>query len=132
MPNRWLLGRWCFWKLINTRFSLFTPNIDYCTDRQSNDPKAKGQWSTKTLHRQLRSSNTNLTKNLWKRIPAPHVASIVLLLLQPGDKSWMRKGHDCDNKLNTSVVICDSFSVTVNQVMVATVKLSKWWLQFNH
>jgi hypothetical protein len=49
---------------------------------------------------------------------------------KPSDKSWMWKGPESVyNKWNIYVVICDRCSVTVNQVMVATVKLSKWWLQ---
>jgi len=36
-------------------------------------------------------------------------------------------------KWNISVVICDTdISIALNQVMVATVKLSKWWLQLNY
>jgi hypothetical protein len=41
-----------------------------------------------------------------------------------GDKSWMSKvirGH-----------FWCRYSVTVNQLMVATLKRSKWWLQLNH
>jgi hypothetical protein len=46
-----------------------------------------------------------------------------------GDKSWMMKELDCDyDKWNTSVVICDRYFVSVNQGMVTTEKLSKWWL----
>jgi len=30
------------------------------------------------------------------------------------------------------MVIFDTYSVMINQVMVATAKLSKWWLQLNH
>jgi hypothetical protein len=38
----------------------------------------------------------------------------------------MRIGPDYDyDKQNISVVICDRYFVTVNQVMVTTVKLSK-------
>jgi len=31
------------------------------------------------------------------------------------------------------MVICDTdITATVNQVMVATIKLSKWWFQLDH
>jgi len=40
----------------------------------------------------------------------------------------MRKGLENVYKWNISVVICDT---DVNQVMVAAVKLPKWWLQLN-
>ena len=45
----------------------------------------------------------------------------------------MRNGpdHDCD-KRNIYVVICDTNHIAVNQAMVVTVRLSKWWLQLNH
>ena len=48
---------------------------------------------------------------------------------KPGDKSWIKNGPDCDyDKRNISVVICKHrYYVTVNQVMVATVQLLKWW-----
>jgi hypothetical protein len=63
--------------------------------------------------------------------------SVIMWLMKlssykPGDKSWMRKGPESVyNKWNISVVICDRYFITVNPVMVATVKLSKWWLQLN-
>ena len=41
-----------------------------------------------------------------------------------GDKSWFLKGQHCHcNYHNVSVVVCDRYSYTVDQVMVATVKL---------
>ena len=53
---------------------------------------------------------------------------------KPSDKTWMRKEPDCYyDKRNISTLICDTnFPVTLNQVMVATVKLLKWWLHNNH
>ena len=61
-------------------------------------------------------------------VPAPLVAPVVLQLL-----SWTRKEWDSDyDKRNIFVVICDTYFVTYNQIMVATVRLiSKWW-QLNH
>jgi len=46
---------------------------------------------------------------------------------KPVDKSWMSKGLDCDcDKRNIFVVICDTDLVMVNQVMMGSVKPSKW------
>jgi hypothetical protein len=50
---------------------------------------------------------------------------------KPCDKSWLKEGPECDNnKQNISVVIYHT-DVAVNQVIMATVKLSTWWLQLS-
>ena len=85
------------------------------------------------------------------------MATVVLLMLKTGDKSWMRTGPDCYyhgnscvthvknpaislewgpdcyyHKQNIFVVISNRYSVMVNQAIMATVKLSKWWVQLSH
>jgi len=60
----------------------------------------------KTLHRKAKNDQQEPTKNRgWME-----VLSVVLLFChKSGDKSWMKKGPDCDyDKRNTSVVICET------------------------
>ena len=49
---------------------------------------------------------------------------------KPGDKPWMSKRPDCnyDKREHICGHLWHLYSVTVNQVIVATIKLSKWWL----
>ena len=52
-----------------------------------------------------------------------------------GNKSWMRKGPDYDYLRQTEHIrgpLWHRYSVTVNYVMMVTVKLWKWWLQLSH
>jgi len=47
-----------------------------------------------------------------------YVAPVVLLLLKPGDKSWIRKGLDCDDgKQNIPVVITDT-DILLDEIFV--------------
>ena len=100
-------------------------------ERQYNGPKK--QYTQRSTKHCTRSSNTKPTKNrgwthvLWK------VKQFLLHMSHPscyscykhGDKSWIRKEPECDyDNWNIFVVICDRYSVTVNQMMVVTVKLS--------
>jgi hypothetical protein len=68
-------------------------------------------------------SNANPTKTEGERRCSGRVNS-------SGNKSWRRKGPgSVYDKWNIFVVICDTYSIAVNQGMVAIVKYLKWWLQ---
>jgi hypothetical protein len=105
--------------------------------RQFNGQKKKDKRKTMmylTLNRKLRSSNTKPTKNHGWTLVVWKGKQFLLHMWHPlcyscyktSNKSWMRKGQDSDyDTQNISVAIWDTdILVTVNQVMVTTIKLS--------
>jgi hypothetical protein len=78
-----------------------------------------------------RQSNDQCKKIMPKRVvPDSLVAPVVLLILKSDNKPWKRiEGRDFDDyKRNMSMAICDTYFVTLNQVMIATVKHAMWSL----
>ena len=68
-----------------------------------------------------------------REVIAPLFTSVVLLLLQT---QWLvmndeRSGLWLQQTEHIPVSLWQRYSVTVSKVMMATVNLSKWWLQFN-
>jgi hypothetical protein len=112
----------------------------FFTSAKEKDQKDK-QRSAKCNTQNLRSSNTNPTKNWGELMCLRRVSSscstwytcrVTLLhtrwkvMNEERTRLWLRQIEHIRGYL------WDRYSLTENQVMVVTVKLSKWWLQFNH
>ena len=92
-------------------------------DLQNTTQKTK-YWTTRTPLKIV----SDLMSSGMVAVPAPLLPPILLLLLQFGDQSWtgLRQTEHIRRHLWLR------YSVKINQVIVATVKPSKWWLQLYH
>ena len=93
-------------------------------DRQYNGQKKNDKRTNNDLQNITQKTKNRITPAVNScappgglAVPALHVAPVVLLF------NYFNCEYD---KRNISVLICDRYSVTVNQVIVATVKLSKY------
>jgi hypothetical protein len=99
------------------------------------------QWPTEKLQKDKQRSTklTHKTKDRVTRTPLKpgdelscsiRVGTYCSNSYKPGNKSWMRKGPKCLRQVeHIRGHLWHRYSITVNQVMMATIKCSKWWLQ---
>ena len=106
------------------------PTIQWVKYKSTNNdlPNITQKTKDRATRTPLKHGDKTLVLRKGKQLPLNMWHQFCYCCYKPGDKHWMRKGRNCDyDQRNIFVIICDTDTLAIDQVMEATVLLSQYF-----